>query len=218
MSSKTQAYILLVLTIVAAMTPTVSLLAGLGLPTAAHVVAALVAIAGALKLSLTASISDSKRIEGAAEVPGATERLAVAIAKKDAAKPPTLPPMPMFMIGLTACSMGLAYAVVIPLIGCAAVPAITVDLVQEIHCVDAQLEAGNDTFEGIAIACGGMLVADVVTIVADEASGEGGVPELAEKARHVHHKVADAGAVGWLDDDFTQRNMTNLVVSLAVSP
>jgi hypothetical protein len=123
MSSKTQAYILVALTILAALTPVVSILAGLNLPTAAHVLAALIAVAGSLKLVLSPSTSDKVRIEGAAEVPGATERLAVAIAKKDAKKGP--PPL----------ATGLLFLLVT---GCAAVPALVVTIAGDVCKLVAQ--------------------------------------------------------------------------------
>lgn len=75
---------------------------------------------------------------------------------------------------------------------CAAVPAITADVVNEVSCVAAQVEAGHDTFEDIALACGGMAVTDVVTIVTTLASAapDAAATPLQAKAAAVHHKVA----------------------------
>ena len=64
---------------------------------------------------------------------------------------------------------------------------ITADVVGEVDCVEAQLLAGNDTFEGIAAACAPALVADVVTIVTAELSKDAGVTPVATAAAKVHH-------------------------------
>jgi hypothetical protein len=77
-------------------------------------------------------------------------------------------------------------------VGCAAVPAITAVVVQEIDCVGAQLEASDDTFEGIAAVCAPLLVTDVITIVAAKSleTSDAGTPTAsALKARAVHHAV-----------------------------
>ena len=68
---------------------------------------------------------------------------------------------------------------------CSQVPAITAAVVQEVDCVEAQLTAGNDTFEGIALACAPLAVEDVVTIVTAELEKESG--PLAVMAAKVHH-------------------------------
>lgn len=83
----------------------------------------------------------------------------------------------------------LVVAAIIALPSCAQVPAITAAVVQTVQCVEAQVAAGTDTFEAIAIACAPVAVADVVTIVAALASTapDGGSP-VAAKAAKVHHR------------------------------
>jgi hypothetical protein len=75
--------------------------------------------------------------------------------------------------------------------GCAQVPVITAAVVGEINCVENQLAAGDDTFEGIAIACAPLAVEDVVTIVgalAQPASdGGNGTSPVSDAAKKVHH-------------------------------
>jgi hypothetical protein len=80
----------------------------------------------------------------------------------------------------------LASALACLLVGCQQLPAISADVVNEVDCVEAQLLAGNDTFEGIALACSPALVSDVVTIVATELAKEAGpLPALAARVHHV---------------------------------
>jgi hypothetical protein len=90
------------------------------------------------------------------------------------------------MLGLAAAA-SIAYTP-----SCAAVPAITADVVDEVSCVAAQVEAGHDTFEDIALACGGMAVTDVITIVTTLASAapDASATPLQAKAAAVHHKAA----------------------------
>jgi hypothetical protein len=83
---------------------------------------------------------------------------------------------------------------------CQEVPAITVDVVQEVACVGTQLLEGDDTFEGIAAACGPMALQDVVTIVGSLAlQGSDGASAtavtLASRAKACHHRGAtEAGS------------------------
>ena len=88
---------------------------------------------------------------------------------------------------------------VLALVGCAQLPAITADVVSEIKCVEAQLGNGNLVYEDIALACGSMAVADVVTIVTslstpavvDAGSDAVALPSnlpLVLAAKKAHHK------------------------------
>ena len=81
-------------------------------------------------------------------------------------------------VALLAPSAGLSTE------GCAEVPAITAGVVGEIQCVEAQVAAGNATFEGIAAACGPMLVGDVITIVGALAASTTPTAAMAAKVRH----------------------------------
>ena len=86
-------------------------------------------------------------------------------------------------------ALTVAGAVAAP--GCAQVPAITAGVVQVVDCVEAQLAAGDDTFEDIAAACAPVAVADVVTIVTAEVEPypDGGTQKpLALQASKVHHR------------------------------
>jgi hypothetical protein len=75
----------------------------------------------------------------------------------------------------------IAFAVIA---ACAAVPAITKTIVDEITCVEGEISNGDDTFEGIALACGAVTVEDVGLIVGSLAASK---HPLAEKAKAVHH-------------------------------
>lgn len=75
----------------------------------------------------------------------------------------------------------VAFAVIA---ACAAVPAITKTVVDEITCVEGEVTKGDDTFEGIALACGPITVEDVVLIVGSLAASKS---PAAEKAKAVHH-------------------------------
>jgi hypothetical protein len=98
--------------------------------------------------------------------------------------------LPRVYTGLTVGILSLIAAASLAAPSCAAVPAITAAVVQEVQCVEAQIAAGTDTFEDIAIACGPMAVSDVVTIVADLATEapDGSTSPVAAKAALVHHK------------------------------
>jgi hypothetical protein len=91
--------------------------------------------------------------------------------------PPRVPPLSVLALA----------ALCLVVCGCSQSGAITADVVQDVQCVISQLEAGNDTFEDIAGACAPLAVAQVVTIVSDLASGDGG--DVATKAKAVHHKA-----------------------------
>jgi hypothetical protein len=71
---------------------------------------------------------------------------------------------------------------------CAQVPAITAAVVQDVDCVEAQLQNGTDTFEAIAVACAPLAIDQVVTIVTAELQQEGG--PLSASAAKVHHKAS----------------------------
>ena len=80
--------------------------------------------------------------------------------------------------------------------GCAAVPMITADVVNLVDCVEAELLAGDGTFEGIGAKCGPGAAQDIATIVATEAAKaptSGPLPALAAK---VHHAAARAVTFG----------------------
>jgi hypothetical protein len=91
---------------------------------------------------------------------------------------------PLFSVfAALVCAYLIAYTP-----SCAQVPAITSAVVQEVQCVAAQVEAGQTTFEDIAVACGGMLVSDVITIVTSLLASDAG--DIAAKAKAIHHKAS----------------------------
>jgi hypothetical protein len=73
------------------------------------------------------------------------------------------------------------------LAACAQLPAITADVVKDVQCVEVEIGKGNDTFEGIALACAPLAVEQVVTIAGALATGTTASPTLAAKAGKVHH-------------------------------
>ena len=104
-----------------------------------------------------------------------------------AAKKPVAPKVPLpvllgvfVVLGLGSCTPSLKAT-------------ITSDVVGEVHCVEAQLLAGNDTFEGIGLVCGIALVEDVIAIVSGEMnsapdSATAPYALLATAASKIHHK------------------------------
>jgi hypothetical protein len=158
-------------------------------PTALHVVAlVLVFLSGgfaALKggdadhASLYAAI-----IAGLGTLSTLLAAVAPSLLRKGPPKPPSVAGMAMMLV--VGVTLVWSFAVV----ACAQVPAITADVVGEIQCVEAQLAAGNDTFEGIALACAPLAVSDVVTIVEAELAPfpDGGTTKvLAHQASLVRH-------------------------------
>jgi hypothetical protein len=94
---------------------------------------------------------------------------------------------------VAGCVLGTALALacswaVMGVDGCAAVPAITSAVVQEVQCVESEVSKGDTTFEDIAAACAPIAVADVVTIVTSLLVSDSG--DLAAKAKAVHHKAS----------------------------
>lgn len=79
-----------------------------------------------------------------------------------------------------------AAAFVLLLVACAAVPAITKTVADEFACVEGEISKGDDTFEGIALACAPLTVSDVGQIVISlAASKTSPVAPLAAKIHHV---------------------------------
>jgi len=75
--------------------------------------------------------------------------------------------------------------ILVSYVACAARGAITTAVVGEIQCVEAEIAKGDDTFEGIALACAPLAVEDVVTIVAAlAASTSSPAAPLASKVHH----------------------------------
>jgi hypothetical protein len=74
------------------------------------------------------------------------------------------------------------------LVACAAVPAITKTVADEVLCIENEVLKGDDTFEGVFLACAtsGQTVADVETIIGSlMASKTSPAATLAAKVHHV---------------------------------
>jgi len=75
--------------------------------------------------------------------------------------------------------------VILAAAACAAVPAITKTVADDFACVEGELSKGDDTFEGIALACAPLTVSDVGQIIVSLAASKSPSAPLAARVHHV---------------------------------
>jgi hypothetical protein len=176
MNPKFQAFALFALTVITGAGPKVAeALGAAGLPKWAHAITVIVSIASALGLAYTQS-------------------LAVKSAPKDAAaKPKTVPPLPVFLVML---AMALGLSAIGASCSAATKQLITQDVAQAVQCVATQVLGGVTDPTAIGVACAGLAISDVVAIVeallAGETAPDGGAALSADMTARLH-VVANKG-------------------------